>query len=110
MRTVVEKFMDRYGTDLVIVGVGGTRTVRGFFQPEKNRVSARKEAMALGEVPRGRYTYLGPVSAEAGEGDTVRLGEKEYLLCRVENYYYGKDPLYQWGLCTEKGGADTWGQ
>ena len=35
--------------------------------------------------------------------------EKNYLIRRVELYYYGNQPIYQWGLCVEKGVNDIWG-
>ena len=43
------------------------------------------------------------------EGDTISLGNRNYLLRRAELYYYGNEPVYQWGLCVEKGVNDTWG-
>lgn len=102
--------MSRYGTDMELKDEGGTRAVRGFFQAAgTGRMSMETEAMALGEVPRGRYLYLGPVSAGAGEGDTITLGGRDYLLRRVENFYFGGEPIYQWGLCTRKGSEDEWG-
>ena len=52
---------------------------------------------------------MGPVGAAAKEGDTLILGNRTYLFRRVEPYYYGNQPIYQWGLCVEKGVNDTWG-
>lgn len=96
--------MSQYGTDMELKGEGEARTVRGFFRAVGlSRMSMETEAGALGQVPRGQYLYLGPVSAGAGEGDTVTLGGRAYLLRRVENYYVGGEPIYQWGLCTRKG-------
>ena len=63
----------------------------------------------LGEVCRGQYVYLGPADVAVKEGDTLLLGEKSYLFRRVEPYYFGNQPIYQWGLCVEKGVNDTWG-
>ena len=42
------------------------------------------------------------------EGDTLTLGDKTYLFRRAELYYYRNQPVYQWGLCVEKGVNDTW--
>ena len=52
---------------------------------------------------------MGPVGMAVQEGDTIRLGEREYLLRRVEPYWYGNQAVYIWGLCVEKGVNDTWG-
>lgn len=111
MRRRVEKVMARHGTDMVWVHSGGERTVRGFFRAvnTKSWQSIESESTPLGEYSRGQYAYIGPVAAAVGEGDTLRLGEKEYLLRRVEPYWYGQEPVCLWGLCVEKGVNDTWG-
>ena len=111
MRTQVEKILAQYGTDMTIVSVGNTRTVRGFFRAvnSKSWQSMESEATLLGEISRGQYSYIGPGDAAVAEGDTLLLGEKSYLFRRVESYWYGNQPIYQWGLCVEKGVNDTWG-
>ena len=60
-------------------------------------------------ISRGQYAYIGPVDGAVCEGDTLKLGQKVYLFRRVELYYYENQPIYQWGLCVEKGVNDTWG-
>ena len=52
---------------------------------------------------------MGPIEGDVREGDTLGLGEKTYLVRRVEIYYFADAALYQWGLCVEKGVNDTWG-
>ena len=47
-------------------------------------------------------------NAQVQEGDTLTLGDKTYLFRRAELYYYRNQPVYQWGLCVEKGVNDTW--
>ena len=47
-------------------------------------------------------------NAQVQEGDTLTLGDKTYLFRRAELYYYHNQPVYQWGLCVEKGVNDTW--
>ena len=103
--------MAKYGTDMTVVGKEGNKTVRGFFRAvnSKSWQSMESEASLLGEITRGQYAYMGPADAGIEEGDRILLGEKSYLLRRVEYYYYGNQPLYQWGLCVEKGVNDTWG-
>ena len=111
MRTMVEKVMAQYGTDMTLVSGEESKTVRGFFRAvnSKSWQSMESEATLLGEISRGQYSYIGPIGVPVSEGDTVVLGEKTYLFRRVEPYYYGNQAIYQWGLCVEKGVNDTWG-
>ena len=110
MRRTVEALLRQYGTDLLLTSGGETRTLRGFFRAvnSKSWQSMESEATLLGEITRGQYAYIGPADGGAGEGDTLSLGEKNYLLRRTELYYYGNEPIYQWGLCVEKGVNDVW--
>ena len=111
MKTMVEKVMAQYGTDMTLVSGGVSKTVRGFFRAvnAKSWQSMESEATLLGEISRGQYAYIGPIGVAVKEGDTLELGEKTYLFRRVEPYYYGNQAVYQWGLCVEKGVNDTWG-
>ena len=111
MRQTVEKILSRYGPDLTIVSGLEERTVRGFFRAvnSKSWQSMESEATLLGEITRGQYVYMGPVSGGVQEGETLVLGDRSYLVRRTELYYYGNQAVYQWGLCVEKGVNDTWG-
>lgn len=111
MRNTVSKLIGRYGTDMTLTSAGMSMTVRAFFRAvnSKSWQSMESEATLLGEITRGQYAYIGPVDVEIREGDTVTLGDKTYLFRRVEPYYYGNQPIYNWGLCVEKGVNDTWG-
>ena len=111
MRQTVEKVLSQHGTDLTIVSGLESKTVRGFFRAvnSKSWQSMESEATLLGEITRGQYVYMGPVSAAVTEGDTLILGDRSYLFRRTELYYYGNQAVYQWGLCVEKGVNDTWG-
>ena len=111
MHAMVEKLLRSYGTDLLLTGMNGSRMIRGFFRAVNSQSwqSMESEATLLGELSRGQYVYIGPANGGVREGDTITLGEKNYLIRRVEPYYYGNCPLYQWGLCVEKGVNDTWG-
>ena len=110
MRAELEGLMSRYGTDMTVTGIWGQAKVRGFFQAvnTKSWQSMESEATLLGEISRGQYAYIGPVGAQVREGDTLTLGDKTYLFRRAELYYYRNQPVYQWGLCVEKGVNDTW--
>ena len=111
MRQTMENSMARYGTDMTIVSEGSEMTVRGFFRAVNSNSRQHMESVVSlpGEISRGQYVYIGPAGAAVKEGDTLLLGEKSYLFRRVEPYYFGNQPIYQWGLCVEKGVNDTWG-
>lgn len=107
----VEKLMACHGCDMTLVRGEESRGIRAFLQPVSSSSwqSMAPEATVLGQVPQGQYTYLGPVAADVQEGDFLLLGEKRYLLLRVETYRYENTPIYQWGLCVERNGEGTWG-
>ena len=111
MRQMVSTILRQYGTTIRVSGVGGERTVKGFFQPVRSKSwqSLVNQETPLGEVFRGQYIYIGPGDAEVSEGELLILGEKRYFLRRVEKYLYGDEPIYTWGMCVEKGVNDTWG-
>lgn len=110
MRQMVEKLLNRFGTQMALCRGKDRWEIYGFFQAVKSRSWQNMEQVAtpLGEISRGQYTYLGPAGI-AREGDTLEVGQKRYLFRRVEPYYYGGEAIYQWGLCVEKGVEDTWG-
>lgn len=111
MRRMVDKIMRQYGTDVTLCHGEEQETVRAFFRAVNSRSwqSMEHVAMPLGEFSQGQYTYIGPADAVVSQGDTLVLGEKQYLFRRAESYYYGNQPVYHWGLCVEKGVEDTWG-
>ena len=110
MRRMVEKIIGQYGTDMRLTSGTETKTVRAFFRAvnAKSWQSMESEATLLGEISRGQYAYIVPVGAQVREWDTLTLCDKKYLFRRAELYYYRNQPVYQWGLCVEKGVNDTW--
>lgn len=111
MNMAMEPLFTRWGTDMTIVSAEEHKTVRGFFRAVNSKSWQNMESVVslLGEISRGQYVYIGPADVAVKEGDTLLLGEKSYLFRRVEPYYFGNQPIYQWGLCVEKGVNDTWG-
>ena len=109
---MITRILNKYGTRLVL-SRGDTRwEVSAFFQPVRSKSWETSDAdySPLGEIPRGRYVYIGPLVPEAAAGDTVGLDGKAYLMRRSEVIRDGQGPVYCWGLCLEKGGEDTWGR
>lgn len=39
----------------------------------------------------------------------MKLKENTYVLRRVETYYFGNTPIYQWGLAVRQGEEESWG-
>ena len=111
MLEMIQQILEQYGTDILVEGENGTGRVRGFFRAvnAKSWQSMESEATLLGEITRGQYAYIGPAEGGIREGDTLMLGDRSYLVRRAEYYYFQDRPVYQWGLCVEKGVNDTWG-
>ena len=108
---MVSTILRQYGTKIQLTHGGVERTVKGFFQAVRSKSwqSMVNLETPLGEVFRGQYIYMGPADVETAEGDLLTVGEKSYFLRRVEQYFYGDEAVYTWGMCVEKGVNDTWG-
>lgn len=106
MTALLERIIERYGTQMVWRTALGDRTIRGFFQPVTSRSwqKMKREVFPLGEVPVGLYVYIGQVSNELQPGDRLVLGRREYQIRRTEIIYDNTGPAYRWGLCAQKGG------
>ena len=106
-----DRFLARFGTAMVLTGQDGEKNVRAFLQKSGSVAweYVQKKISQLGSVSGGRYVYIGPPRPLPQEGDTLTLGGKVYELRQVETVMLRDEALYCWGLCVEKGGADTWG-
>ena len=111
MQQKIDKILLTYGVTIKRKSAGYI-TYKGFFQPVRSKSWQYLEGnySPLGEVPRGQYVYIGPAGQQVQTGETLEVGEKDYMLRRVEPVYYGEEIAYYWGMCVEKGGEDTWGQ
>lgn len=111
MRKMADGIFRQYGTTMVLTHGGTAGKVRGFFQPVRSKSvqSMVSSATPLGEIPRGQYVYMGPAGTPVSIGDLLEVQGRQFLLRRVEPYYYGEETVYLWGLCVEKGVNDTWG-
>lgn len=111
MQRMVSTILRQYGTVIRISGAEGERTVKGLFQPvrAKSVQSMVSLETPLGEATRRQYVFIGPGDLEMTEGNVLSVGDREYFLQRMEKYHYCDQVIYTWGMCVEKGGADTWG-
>lgn len=112
MQQMVSKILNTYGTAVTLIQGENSHNIRAFFQPVRSKSWQYLEGnySPLGEIPRGQYVYIGPVAPAAEAGDTLRVGEKDYWLRRTELIRDANGPVYCWGMCVEKGGADSWGK
>ena len=112
MGSLVERMMNQYGAAVRLCRGGEEWPVKAFFQSVRSKSwdMSDSDYSPLGEIPRGRHVYIGPLEPEAQAGDTVWVENKAYLVRRSEIIRDGCGPVYCWALCLEKGGEDNWGQ
>lgn len=110
MRALMDRLLGRYGMEAVITTENGSFCARVFFHSVNSRSWQNMERAfcALGEIPRGQYICVLPAGADVTAGDTVSVGGRDYRICRVEEMAMHTGAVYQWSLCMEKGGEDTW--
>lgn len=110
MRQLMDRLFGLYATEATLVHDAQQRPVRVFLQSinSRSRQNMEERYSPLGKIPGGQYTCILPAGS-AAEGDTLLLGSKAYRIRRVEDMTLRSGSVYQWGLCVEKGGEDTWG-
>lgn len=110
MEELIPQVIRKYGTQMRLLRNGEEIRIRAFLQSaqSKNWQKMEKEVSPLGEIPGGLYVFIGEPDC-AREGDTIALGEELFLLRRLDVVYYADKSAYCWGLCSKKGGEDTWG-
>ena len=108
---MITQILKKYGTAVTLCRGSQRYECRAFFQPVRSTSwdASDSEYSPLGEIPRGRYVYIGPTEPAAAAGDTVLVDGKAYLMRRSELIRGEKGPVYCWGLCLEKGGENQWG-
>lgn len=111
MRGAMEQMIRRYGTAMVLVHDGQEQQIRAFLQETRShsQENVRREISPLGEISRGMYVYIGPVTPEAAAGDLLLFRERIFELRRAESVMVGDHKAYCWGLCVEKGSDSQWG-
>lgn len=107
---MLEKIFRCYGSELTLSRETESWRVYAFLQPDTSRAkqSMFADQSYAGLIPPGQYVFLGPVEPAVQPGDTLTMAGNAYLLHRTEIIYERGNALYQWGLCTRKGGEDIW--
>lgn len=104
------RLLGRYGTDLLLRNGTTTKRVRGILFSVNSRSWQNMERafVSLGEIPRGQYICILPAKTEVEPGCFVTVDGRVYEFRRVEPVRFGKNRVYLWCLCVEKGGEDVW--
>lgn len=107
MKKLMDRIFARFGQEGEING----NPVKLFFWSTNSTGWQNMERMfhPLGEVPRGQYAVVLPAKVSAAVGDTIAVAGKKYLVQKMEAMCLRTGPVYQWGLCVEKGSEDDWG-
>lgn len=102
--------MAQYGREITLVREENCRNFRAFFQPVRSGSyqSTYTHALPLGQLSQGQYTCLAPLGTGLRQGDVIRVGEKSYLVRRVETVSGGDAEIYQWALCAERSEEALW--
>ena len=105
MCLMVERLLARLGAELVLKQAGRETRLRGLIQHSRSKSlqNMRQDFSPIGRIPGGQYVYIGPAQPAAAAGDELVLGDKVYILRRVERVWFRDVPIYSWGLCVEKG-------
>ena len=107
MKKLLDRILARYGQTALRYRVGEVQRVQAFFWSVNSTSWQNMERLLLplGEVPRGQYICVLPAGVTAAAEDTLEVNGRQYLLRKLEEMCLGTGPVYQWGLCVEKGGA-----
>ncbi len=103
MDAVMEKLIRSYGCQLILEQDGSQKKFRGFLQPLLSRQQPFRRYSPMGEIPIGRYLFIGPASVPATEGAVLIRGNRRYELRQAEQIFFGDKPIYCWGMCVEIG-------
>lgn len=111
MEGTIKALIGRHGVEMTLVREGTEAIFPCFFQPVRSSSyqSMEPQAAPLGQLSQGQYTFLGMTEPLVQSGDILMLGEKRYLVRRVEIVCGNGVPLYQWGLCVERSEETAWG-
>lgn len=106
----MQRLFELYGTDATVQNGDDKTQLRVFFQSVNSRSWQNMEQLwgPLGRIPRGQYICILPAGSAQAEA-VVQIRGASYRVCKVEDMVIQGKVLYQWAICKEKGGRDTWG-
>ncbi len=103
----MKNLLRRFGQEVRVDG----EPLWGLFQS----VTGKREGLAvlspgpLGGEGRGRYLFIGPAKPQIREDMLLWTAGREYVVRAVQPVHGCRGPIYQWCVCVERGGPDTWG-
>ncbi len=109
VRRMVDKIFSTYGALYILHRQDGSYfALEAFLQPRKalSQRNAIKRISPLGEILGDTYMFICMAGCGMQVGDLLTGDGNFYEVRQVETVYYKEDPIYMWGLCVQKGGAD----
>ncbi len=103
MGELMERMIDRYGGPLTLLRKNKNVNFRGFLQPYMSRQEPDLKMSPMGQIPLGRFLFIGPGSIPVEQGEDIRQGNRVFTLRQAEPVYWNGNILYYWGMCVEKG-------
>lgn len=105
MELVLERIMERYGSELIWIHDGKEEALRGFFQPVTSRSWQKllRQVTPLGEASTALYVFFCPMSVLLEPGHELRQDQRSYRVRKTEILYGHTGPAYRWALCVRKG-------
>ena len=107
MKELIGRILQQYGSAAEVTVGDSTQAVRAFIQPvtEAGWESVRRTMRAIGEIPRGRFVYIGPADVLPEADALVCAGGRTYRVQRAERLFFADEAIYVWGLLRETGGT-----
>lgn len=102
-RNAVEAMLERYGTDVLIVGSGReSEQTRALIQPLNYRTKLYPDirALAAGYFDESHYLYIGPAKNRVDQlQDAVLQAEdNRFLVLRAQTWKVGNEIIYVWAI------------
>jgi hypothetical protein len=109
MKRTIERIIRFYGVPAALVAADGTETaVRAFIRPvtSKAKENLLRAVDELGELPVGRYLYLGPPEHDVLSAARVVSNGTRFVPRRSETVLCGTEAVCCWGLLEREGEID----
>lgn len=105
MRRSIERMISVNGVEAELHTAQGTYSQRVLLQLIASKSWQNMERMVPsgGELLRGQYLLLCSCHIPVQAADTVVVGNRTFIIRRVEPIRYRNRDLFYWGLCVEGG-------